>query len=557
MNAIQLIVIGLVMALAVGYLLYRRSRSKASDSLDLPPPNIGDLVDYTSGEPIEPTSLADRFKALSLPGRILVGVLPLLLLGLGALLVFNVFLRTPPPPPAPPPILTLTKADLVNPTTISVAAQTENIPDGTELGLELLANDQPVEWFDDTTITGQVISSTLDMRVSRSDDAPPVDCSQSFDIRLSGSVNGVPVTAVREFFVPPLFRDEFCAPAVAEVPTRTPRPTAIPITPTATPATDPEPDIPVLVPADPEPGVSVAVGNGGNVRATPSGEGELVTQIALGDPVEVLGRLADSSWFRIRTADGSEGWTFSAALNPPADVIEQVPVLDASGVAQAPPAAPADPTATATPEAAAPDNNSSDPATTPTEAPNDDGIVQVQVGNGGNVRSAPSGTGELLTQIVLGQTVEVLGRLADNSWFRIRTPDGTEGWTSNGALNPPADVLERIPILTATGEQESPPVAAAPEPTATPAITAADLPDAAERTVVVFNSGQLHQEPSFDAPPAGDDLTTGETVELLAKTGDEEWFKVRTTRSEVGWAHNTVITVPPELALLMPIENPL
>ncbi len=557
MNATQLIVIGLVLVIAIGYLLYRRSRSKASDSLDLPPPNIGDLVDYTSGEPTEPTSLADRFQALSLPGKILVGLLPLVLLGAVALLVFNVFLRTPPPPPPPPPILTVTKADLVNPTTISVAAQTENIPDGTELRLELLANDQPVEWFDAASNTGQVTGGMLDMRVTRSDDAQPVDCSQSFDVRLSGSVNGVPVTGVREFFVPPLFRDEFCAPVVAEVPTRTPRPTAIPVTPTATPATDPEPEIPVLVPTTPEPGVRVTVGNGGNVRATPSGEGELVTQIALGDTVEVLGRLADSSWFRIRTADGSEGWTFSAALNPPADVIEQIPVLDASGVAQAPPAAPANPTATATPEAAAPDNDSSDPAATPTEDPNDDGIVQVQVGNGGNVRAAPSSTGELLTQIVLGQTVEVLGRLADNSWFRIRTPDGIEGWTSNSALSPPADVLERIPILTATGEQESPPVAAAPAPTATPAITPADLPDAAERTVVVFSSGQLHQEPSFDAPPAGDELTTGETVELLAKTGDEEWFKVRTTRSEVGWVHNTVITVPPELAVLMPIENPL
>lgn len=543
MNATQLIVIGLVIVLAIGYLLYRRSRSKASDSLDLPPPNIGDLVDYTSGEPIEPTSLADRFRNLSLPGKILVGLVPLLLVGVGTLLVFNVFLRTPPPPPPPPPVLTVTKADLVNPTTISVAAQTENIPDGTELRLELLANDQPVEWFDDTAITGRVMSSTLDMRVSRSDDAPPVDCSQNFDVRLSGSVNGVPITGVREFFVPPLFRDEFCAPAVAEVPTRTPRPTAIPVTPTATPTTDPDLDIPVLVPTDPEPSVSVAVGNGGNVRATPSGEGELVTQIALGDTVEVLGRLADSSWFRIRTADGTEGWTSAGALNPPADVIEQIPVLDTSGVAQAPTATPVNPTATATPEA---DTNA-------------DGVVLVQVGNGGNVRAAPSGTGELLTQIVLGQTVEVLGRLADNSWFRIRTPDGTEGWTSNGALNPPADVLERIPILTATGEQESPPVAAAPAPTATatPAITPADLPDAAERTVVVFNSGQLQQEPRFDAPPAGNDLTTGETVELLAKTGDEEWFKVRTTRSEVGWVHNTIVTVPPELAVLMPIEDPL
>ncbi len=559
MNTMMLLGLGALLVLLIGgYLIYKR-RSKSSDALTLPPPDLGDLVDYTQEESPTSNSLVDRFRALSLPGKILLGLLPILgLISLGAagffaLSLFSPRNRTPPPPP---PMLAISKSDLVNPTTINVVAQGSNIPDGTALQFELLANEQPVTWAASDEASLTMNGGALDVRLNRGADAAAVDCTQDLAVRLSGTVNGQPIVASNEFFVPPLFEPDFCASSEpTPVPTRTPRPTAAT---SPTPAGE-QPTVALPSPTAesvPSQGIAVQVGNGGNVRIAPSGEAGIVTQIALGETVDVLGRLADSSWYRIRTAAGLEGWTFAGALNPPADLIEQIPVQDAAGVAQEPPADPAQQPTTRPP--------TPEDLLTPTTAASANAAasgdpVQVQVGNGGNVRAEPTSNAPVVAQIVLGQTVDVLGRLADNSWYRIRTPDGVEGWTFAGALNPPAEVINQIPVQNASGEPV--PIAAVAEPTNLPAppdpTTVVQLPlDLSERTVVVYTSGQVYQEPSFDAPPAAQELTTGETVEVLSKTGDAMWYKVRTLRDEVGWAHNSVLTVPPELVAQVPVENP-
>jgi len=55
--------------------------------------------------------------------------------------------------------------------------------------------------------------------------------------------------------------------------------------------------------------------------------------------------------------------------------------------------------------------------------------VQVQ---SGQVRSAPSFLGEVVTTVAYGQAVETLG--VQNAWQQVRTADGKTGWLHTSAL---------------------------------------------------------------------------------------------------------------------------
>ncbi|NJO07139.1 MAG: hypothetical protein HC876_17400 [Chloroflexaceae bacterium] len=66
----SLIILLLVVAVIAvgGYLIYRRQMAQ-NNMMDLPPPEIGELVDYTADAPDEPGSWRERFQQLSLPGK--------------------------------------------------------------------------------------------------------------------------------------------------------------------------------------------------------------------------------------------------------------------------------------------------------------------------------------------------------------------------------------------------------------------------------------------------------------------------------------------------------
>ena len=64
---------------------------------------------------------------------------------------------------------------------------------------------------------------------------------------------------------------------------------------------------------------------------------------------------------------------------------------------------------------------------------------------GANVRSGTSTDYRIITTLFAGDTVKVIGKLADESWVRVQLPDGANGWVVAGALAtdlsdiPPAD----------------------------------------------------------------------------------------------------------------------
>jgi uncharacterized protein YgiM (DUF1202 family) len=52
-----------------------------------------------------------------------------------------------------------------------------------------------------------------------------------------------------------------------------------------------------------------------NIRATPSTDGELVGKAAHGEMVTLVEK-TDDSWWRVRTADGEEGYAYAQYLSP-------------------------------------------------------------------------------------------------------------------------------------------------------------------------------------------------------------------------------------------------
>ncbi|MCP4247221.1 MAG: SH3 domain-containing protein, partial [bacterium] len=52
-----------------------------------------------------------------------------------------------------------------------------------------------------------------------------------------------------------------------------------------------------------------------------------------------------------------------------------------------------------------------------------------------NVRAQPGTGAQILGVVLRGQGVDVVARLADNSWFEIRTPSGLQGWAAGSFLN--------------------------------------------------------------------------------------------------------------------------
>lgn len=81
---------------------------------------------------------------------------------------------------------------------------------------------------------------------------------------------------------------------------------------------------PTRTPSD----LTATVFNGGNVRAAPNLQGEVLDQINANESVELLERTPDGVWFRIVNERGVEGWVHQTLLTIDARVFEQVPVAE-------------------------------------------------------------------------------------------------------------------------------------------------------------------------------------------------------------------------------------
>ncbi len=407
--AIILIVAG-VIALVVVVILARRLR-RGQPSLDESlsvEPTLGGTVDYTS-LPLdeEPNGWRDRFAKLSLAGKILLILVPILVV-LGLIVLILTLMGGEPPPPPPPPSptpepisITLTKSDIirVTPITLSVVGTTTGLPDGTEVVIELLADGSPVSYFDPALSTGQISAGRVDVKATKLESAEPLTAGVNYTVRVTtsgGEASAESALSVPESYTP----DIFGAGEPEPTPTPTLEPTLPPTTEeTPTPEVLPTPTIGVVS------GTEVAVVNGGNVRALPFlMPNNRVGGVDAGNRVQIIEQTPNGEWYRIsfiNTDDGQqqEGWISASLLSVTAEVKAQVPVAT---------------------------------------------IVTVFVA--GSVYTEANTTSTPVDQVNLYEIVNLKQKTAAGDWYEIETVRGNSGWVPARLLGIPDDVAAKVPV---------------------------------------------------------------------------------------------------------------
>jgi uncharacterized protein YraI len=206
-----------------------------------------------------------------------------------------------------------------------------------------------------------------------------------------------------------------------------------------------------------------------NLRAGPATTFDLVGQVGPGATVAVVGISEDGQWYLL---DGGT-WlaTFLAADTqiPNLPIATQELVDQASGTTPVIAATPVLTATTAltpaiTPEATATPVPAATTAVTPTTTTD------------ANLRAGPGTEFPIIGGTITGQAINIVGRNADGTWFRL---DNT-GWIFGELVaNPPA--LDTVPVVNADGTPVDAPAATPapatggglPLPTATPAGAAA------------------------------------------------------------------------------------
>ncbi len=141
-----------------------------------------------------------------------------------------------------------------------------------------------------------------------------------------------------------------------------------------------------------------------NVRQGPGMAFPVVTKVAQGQTVSLLGRNAQSSWLLVRTSSGTQGWASSAHIqaNMP---LSSLPVVN-------------------------------------TPPPPNHATVSV---GALNVRVAPSPNAPLVGTVLYGAQLGLLGRNASGTWVLVQTPGGAVGWV-NSTYVIPSVPISSLPI---------------------------------------------------------------------------------------------------------------
>ncbi|MCP4361598.1 MAG: SH3 domain-containing protein [Chloroflexi bacterium] len=345
-----------------------------------------------------------------------------------------------------------------------------------------------------------------------------------------------------------------------------PSTTATP-TPTYTPT-------PGSTPVTPVPGTAVVNTGALNVRSGPGVQYGILTAIYQGEVVLLVARNADGSWVLIRTDDLIDGWVNSRYLLPSIP-IANLPAIGEPGPTPVNPIAPT-PTATGIPGAAsitaAHLNVRNGPGVSyPRVGSVDYGNVvsllgrnldsswviiasagaqqgwvnskyvatnlnvgalpvSSQTGTGHvatgnlNVRFAPGAGSTVVTVASYGQALTLLGRTSDNSWLKVRAPNGKEGWVNASYVATGLD-LNALPSLAGPvpGQPAIPPPANLPSVPSNPA-----------------NTASIRTCPNLSCPASGS-VYSGLTVTATGRTADSSWVYVVLSNGQQGWIQSQFV----------------
>ena len=502
------IVLSIVAILIVAFILFI-VRPRAARPDDLPLPDIAEIsqpIDYTSLPEETPRSLSERFLAAPLAIKALVLLAPVVLIGVIAALLLTFgglggSNATPTPVP-PQPRLVVERAEVAGAGKIVVVVQTENLPAGATLTALMREDGQEFPWFDPETALAQPdpLSGEAQIVLDRRANAPTPRQDATYTvIAIASDQSGEIVrseSATLDVLRP--FINDFYA--IAEEPTVAPTPT---LTPTPPPAT-PEPS-PTVVEAPLALTGTAAIA--GNIRREPNREAEVLGRLAPEEVVILIERSIDGEWYRIITSEGLSGWVSRTLLVVDQDLAAQLPVA------------------------------------TPTD------LRTASVFNGGNVRTSPSLRGLVIDQVYAGESVFLLARNADSTWLKIINERKMTGWVSRTLLTIAPDDLRRLPVSNETVPTPLPATVAALPPPPTPNAT---VPPATGLTAIVFNGGNVRAAPNLQGQVL-DQINARETVQLLSKTPDGNWYRITNVRGVTGWVNRTLLTIDPDVARRVPV----
>lgn len=263
-------------------------------------------------------------------------------------------------------------------------------------------------------------------------------------------------------------------PPPTATPTRLPLPTAtFTPRPTATATSVPTPTATLTPTVAP---LQSTVNITANLRAGPSTEFAILGQAIPGQTVQVVAVAADGLFYLLDTGQ----WIATGLVdNVPTNLPLATDALIASLLTPAPLTGTVTITVTETPTAPVPTATTAPLSLLPTPTPEVETPSTVNVN--ANLRAGPGQEFAIIGGTVAGQTLNIVGRNADGSWFRL----DNGGWVAAFlVINPPA--LAAIPVIipnqtptttvtTTTAVSPTTVVTATTPITATPAVTSATL----------------------------------------------------------------------------------
>ncbi|GIV97836.1 MAG: ligand-binding protein SH3 [Herpetosiphonaceae bacterium] len=388
---ILIVIVAVLLLLAGGFFIFRRLRRDSIGELPLPP-------DYT---PIDYTSLPqdDPQQGPSPRAKVLIGAGVLLIVG--SLVALFVLLggesdagHEAEPTPRPSYTLDLQTAELSRGDSglqIDLTAKT-TLPAGSTVEAQLLEGDRPFSLWNEEDGKTTVEGGNLLWTIPVADGYPTGTRDVTYTVVLQAEVEGEVISDTQELEI-------LSSAEVAFFEGPQPTPTTAPPTPTSGPTATPAP-LPTSEPLEPTQApapATVVARTAATIYASPYGPSGVRGPLKAGDEVLIVAKLWSGEWYLI-VAPATTGWVEGSAL--PLDGVN-VPVAGGAG-------------------------------------------NRAAVFNGGNIRQTPV-DGKVLGQLHAGQTVTLLARNADSTWFRVEAPEAT-GWVSAALLTIDPAVIPTIPV---------------------------------------------------------------------------------------------------------------
>ena len=251
--------------------------------------------------------------------------------------------------------------------------------------------------------------------------------------------------AMVELVLPPV-EEPAAAPEITETAAATPTAEiteTVAATPTETAAITPTVAATLAPEINGVPLINTTIAVTANLRSGPGTNFDIVAQGDPGQPVQIAAISEDGQWYLLATGAWIANFLLTEQPTNAPTVNDQI-LQAIQGVTPSP-----TPAVEATPEA---------PAAT--------GVVTPTVTVDANLRAGPGTEFEILGGTITGQEINIVGRNADGTWFRL----DNGGWVLGTLIaNPPA--LDTVPVVNNDGTSVEAPAA----PTATPAPAAGAL----------------------------------------------------------------------------------